>query len=189
MPYPNEHSARVKEPGSFDPKSFKSKEIKPGVRIIMGKLSNGNGSMVAQAYRFSVDKFTVAEAKKWLKDNNISYISFEAAKNESEIKHVGILGMKWGQRKRVPSPDHTTAKELRKKRTYELSNAELQKVITRAQLVKQYKDIKKSNTRKGADLVGKGLKSFGKQAAAIVITAAAVKYGGKIAKALFGGGG
>jgi hypothetical protein len=81
MPYPTEHAARVRDPGSFIEGSFRSKAIgTEGVRIITGKLKGGDGAMVTQAYRFPVSKFTPEQARKWLKDNNVKFISFEAAK-------------------------------------------------------------------------------------------------------------
>src|SRR5512135_1862450 len=109
MPYPNEHAARIRDPGSFIPSSFRSKNLKGGVRIILGKLKLGGDSMVIQAYRFSVDDFTPEEARRWLKDNKVSFIKFEPAKEESmndknELQHVGILGMRWGVRKGPPKP-------------------------------------------------------------------------------------
>lgn len=82
-PYPNEHAARVREPGDFKPDSFRRKNISDGVDIIIGKLKSGEDSMVTQAYRFDAQKFTVDEAKKWLKDHDIKYISFEPASGES----------------------------------------------------------------------------------------------------------
>lgn len=84
-PYENEHAARIIEPSKFEQDSFRRKNIKKGIDIIIGKLKNED-SMTTQAYRFSVDEFTAEEAKKWLKDNNIKYISFEAAKNKSKEK-------------------------------------------------------------------------------------------------------
>jgi arsenate reductase-like glutaredoxin family protein len=35
--------------------------------------------MTAQAYRFDKIVFTVAEAKEWLKEHKVEYISFEPA--------------------------------------------------------------------------------------------------------------
>lgn len=82
MPYANEHSARVKDPGDFIDDSFRRKNIDDGVDIIIGKLKNGDGKMVTQAYRFDAEKFSVRKAKKWLADHDIKYISFEAATEE-----------------------------------------------------------------------------------------------------------
>ena len=78
MPYQNEHSARVRDPGDFQPDSFRRKNIARGVDIIMGRLK-GETTMMTQAYRFDKTVFTAAEAKAWLKKNNIHYISFEPA--------------------------------------------------------------------------------------------------------------
>ena len=77
-PYPNEHSCRVKEPSLFDPKSFRRKNIADGIDIILGKLK-GKTTMTTQAYRFKKDKFTIAQAKKWLKDHDVKCIKFEPA--------------------------------------------------------------------------------------------------------------
>jgi phage I-like protein len=91
MPYPNFHSARIKEPSEFKSDSFRNKTITDGIEIIIGKLKDGDDSMVTQAYRFDKTKFTADEAKKWLKDNKVDYISFEAAKEEKQTAAKGIV--------------------------------------------------------------------------------------------------
>jgi len=78
-PFPNEHSARVRNPGDFQSNSFKRKNIANGIDIILGRLT-GQTTMTIQSYRFKIDIFTAAEAKKWLKDHKINYILFEPAK-------------------------------------------------------------------------------------------------------------
>ena len=78
MPYSGEHAARVKSPGSFEKTSFRRKNISAGINIIIGKLK-GQTTMTTQAYRFDKSNYTAAQARKWLADHNISYISFEAA--------------------------------------------------------------------------------------------------------------
>jgi hypothetical protein len=77
-PYPNEHSARIRNPEDFEKDSFRRKNIETGIDIIIGKLK-GKTTTTTQAYRFKKDKFTADEAKKWLKDHDIKYIKFEAA--------------------------------------------------------------------------------------------------------------
>jgi hypothetical protein len=79
VPYPNEHAARIIEPDKFEPDSFRRKNITKGIDIIIGKLKGGDGKMETQAYRFDKNEFTADEAKKWLKDHDITYISFEPA--------------------------------------------------------------------------------------------------------------
>lgn len=81
FPYPNEHAARVRDPGDFQKDSFARKKITTGVQLIIGKLQ-GQDSTTAQAYRFSIDHFSASEAKAWLKKNDVKYISFEPASKQ-----------------------------------------------------------------------------------------------------------
>lgn len=90
-PYPNEHSARLQDPDKFDAKSFRrtsggilygSKKVPSTVSIIWGKLkgkAKPSDPPIAQALRFPTKNWTVTKAKKWLSDNNITFILFEAA--------------------------------------------------------------------------------------------------------------
>jgi len=90
-PYPNEHAARLKEPGGFDDDSFRRTKggtiyghikVPKTISIIWAKKKGSakpSDNPIPQSLRFPVDNWTVAEAKKWLKDNNIDYIKFEAA--------------------------------------------------------------------------------------------------------------
>jgi len=100
MPYQNEHSARLRNPKDFD-KNPVWKDGKPGqyrrtddgklyakikvpqtVSIIWGKLKGKAGlkdPVVPQSLRFAEESWTVEKSKKWLKDNNVKYISFEPA--------------------------------------------------------------------------------------------------------------
>lgn len=82
MPYPASHAARVRQPGRFDQDSFRTKEITDGVSYILGKLKSGNGAMILQAVRFDKTKFTPVQAQKWLKDNNVTPLTFEKATDE-----------------------------------------------------------------------------------------------------------
>ena len=82
MPFPNEHAARVINPNRFDEKSFRRKKITDGVDAIMGKLKDEK-TMTVQSYRFDKTKFTVEQARKWLKDHDIKVILFEKAIEES----------------------------------------------------------------------------------------------------------
>jgi len=81
-PMPNFHSARIRDPDDFV-RIVQLKELENGIRVIGGPLkSDPDGPTEAQAYRFPKDKFTVAEAKKWLKDHDIKYIDFEPASED-----------------------------------------------------------------------------------------------------------
>jgi hypothetical protein len=78
MPYPNEHSARVKRPGDFKEDSFRRMTIAPGISIIIGRLKDETAA-TTQSYRFDKTKFAVSEAKVWLKEHDVRYILFEVA--------------------------------------------------------------------------------------------------------------
>lgn len=110
-PFPNEHSARIKSPGLFDSKTFRrtkngtiygSKKVPATVAVLWGKLKGSAGpsdNPVPQAIRFPTDNWTAAQAKKWLKDNNITFERFEAASKSlegaieylDEIKSAGSI--------------------------------------------------------------------------------------------------
>lgn len=90
-------------------------------------------------------------------------------KHTDELYHWGIKGMKWGQRKkRVPSEDHVKSRELRKKKTSEMSTAELKKLNDRLTAENNYKE----NLRKER---GFGVVA-GVLAAAGTVTLAATRY-------------
>lgn len=96
MPYPGEHAARLRDPGDFNPDTFRrtkggtiygSKKVPTSVGIIWGKLKGASGpsdNPIPQALRFDKTAWTVDAAKKWLKDNSIKYISFEPASEAKE---------------------------------------------------------------------------------------------------------
>jgi len=101
MPFLNEHSARLQNPDKFDPETFRrnasdvfGKKLPAGVGAIWAKFKNQSGkddAVILQAIRFPKDKYTVEQAKKWLEDNNIKYISFEAAKNINESDDLALV--------------------------------------------------------------------------------------------------
>jgi hypothetical protein len=82
MPYPNEHAARLNEPGKY--KSFARQNDKggAGVDFIFGVLPNGKSEI--QAVRFDKEKFTADEARKWIKDHDMKTIEFEEAIQKSQ---------------------------------------------------------------------------------------------------------
>ena len=86
-----------------------------------------------------------------------------------ELYHHGILGMKWGvrryqnkdgsltslgkKRKRNESDDEKEVNRLRKKKSYELSNAELKKINERRRLESEYVRLHPNTFKKGAAIV------------------------------------
>ncbi len=81
MPFPNEHAARLIDPGQFT--SFRRQNDKggQGVDFIFGIK---DGSSKLQAVRFSKSQFTVEQAKKWLKDHDHTAKMFEPAGRSDE---------------------------------------------------------------------------------------------------------
>lgn len=105
-PYPNEHSARIKNPDLFDSKTFRRKKdgtiygsikVPATAAVIWGKLKEHNkpsDNPIPQAIRFPIDNWTAAEAKKWLSDNNVKYEKFEAAAKSLEGAIEFIIELK-----------------------------------------------------------------------------------------------
>ena len=94
MPFPQEHSARLRDPKDFDPKSFRRTNggtiygrirVPATIGIIWAKLrgkSKPSDPPIPQALRFPTKSWTVQKAKKWLKDNNVKYQKFEPAEKK-----------------------------------------------------------------------------------------------------------
>ena len=78
-PYPNYHAARIKSPGLFS-RVRVIQTTKKGVMLYGGPLKTNPRTSALQSVRFPKNKFTVAQAKKWLKDHKQIYILFEPAK-------------------------------------------------------------------------------------------------------------
>lgn len=87
-PYPNFHAARIKSPGLFlRVRVFQT--TKEGIMIYGGPLkSKPRGATEVQSIRFPKDKFSVKEAKAWLKDHKKKYILFEPAKEAKKKAEV-----------------------------------------------------------------------------------------------------
>jgi len=77
MPYPNEHSCRIKQPGLFQKDSFK--RIKSGrLSVIIGRLK-GKTTTTTQAFRYPIDAYTELAARTHCRENKGT---FEAAVKE-----------------------------------------------------------------------------------------------------------
>ena len=61
----------------------------------------------------------------------------------NEIYHHGVLGMKWGRRKKqyTSSSDSQKVQNIRKKNINEMTNQELKDANNRLQLERQYRDL------------------------------------------------
>lgn len=94
--------------------------------------------------------------------------------NSTELQHYGILGMKWGVRrrsKRAPekpvkvSSDHAKAVSLKRKKVSEMSNDELQTLTRRMNLEAQYANLTVTKKSKGRQFAEAYLSKFGKKVA------------------------
>lgn len=83
-PYPNYHAARVKGPGLFL-RVRVLQTTKSGVMIYGGPLkTDPKGPAKTQALRFPKEKFTVVQAKAWLKEHKQEYNLFEPATSKAK---------------------------------------------------------------------------------------------------------
>jgi len=108
MPYPNFHAARIKSPDSFS-KIVMLKKLSNGIQIYGGPLkSEPDSDTTAQTYRFPKDSFTVEEAKKWLKEHDLTTILFEPAVEKKdaeevrEVTQIDFAGYRIGKVKKTP---------------------------------------------------------------------------------------
>ena len=86
MPYPNEHAARLNDPGKYDKIRRENGKFGAGIDAIWGVTEEGKAEL--QAIRFSKSKFTPEQAKAWLKEHDKSPILFEAASEKDSADHV-----------------------------------------------------------------------------------------------------
>ena len=82
MPYPTEHSARLKDPSRYERFRRENDKFGPGIHAIWGITADGKAEL--QAIRFEAAKFSAAEAKKWLEEHGHKPILFEPAAEKAE---------------------------------------------------------------------------------------------------------
>ena len=80
-PYPNEHSARIHEPGKYQRFRRHNDAFGPGVDAIYGITSDGRAEV--QAIRFDASKFDVQQVHAWLTEHHYSPISVHPAAPKS----------------------------------------------------------------------------------------------------------
>src|SRR5512147_252341 len=56
---------RQRDPGDFEEKSFRTKDLTAGVKAVFGRLK-GETTMTLQTYLFDPDKFSKDEAEAWV---------------------------------------------------------------------------------------------------------------------------
>ncbi len=83
-PFPNEHAARLKAPGAYKRFRRENNKFGSGLHAIWG-VRKDNNKVELQAIRFDKTKFSVAQAKAWLKDHDYKPILFEPASEEDSM--------------------------------------------------------------------------------------------------------
>lgn len=99
MPYPNEHTARLRDPEEFTSDGFRRENdaFGRGIHAIYGRLkSDPEGAMVLQAIHFDAEIFTEAEAREWLERHGYRPILFEPAEENNGEKSVGNVHYRSG---------------------------------------------------------------------------------------------
>jgi HK97 family phage major capsid protein/HK97 family phage prohead protease len=92
-PYPNEHAARLKDPGQYDRIRRVNDEFGAGIDAIYG-IKDETAEL--QAIRFDADRFTPAEAREWLGDHDYDPIEFEEATGERNEERAEPGALKVG---------------------------------------------------------------------------------------------
>jgi len=84
-PYPNEHAARLTDPGQYDSLRRENDAGGSGIDFIYG-IKEGESEI--QAIRFNSAQFTPAEARDWLAEHDFDPIEFEEATGDGEAERA-----------------------------------------------------------------------------------------------------
>ena len=82
-PYPNEHACRLEDPDKYVRIRRENDKFGDGIHAIWG--IQEDKPVELQAIRFDKNKYTVSEAKKWLKDHDYKCKLFEPASEKCKI--------------------------------------------------------------------------------------------------------
>lgn len=114
----------------------------------------------------------------------------ESTMEEDELKHFGILGMKWGVRRAtdsagivVKSKEHLQTQQLKKKSSKELTTAELSQAVNRMRLEKQYNELNPSGISSGKKTANRILGRIGNRVLDRIIDKNIDAVGSKVSKA------
>ena len=83
-PFPQEHAARLRDPAAYDSFRRRNNAAGRGVDFIFG-IKAGQSGAELQAIRFRLNRFTAAEARKWLSDHDYTPIQFEEATGDRSM--------------------------------------------------------------------------------------------------------
>jgi hypothetical protein len=94
MPFRNFHSGRLHDPGEFIEGTLRTKVIRPGLEIIVGK-RRSDGPMEVQSWHFGTAWWSAGQAQAWLIKHKLHAVKFAAAEPLKESE---------GARKSYPAP-------------------------------------------------------------------------------------
>jgi len=83
-PYPNEHACRLEDPDKYIRFRRGNDKFGKGIHAIWG-VQGGDKPVELQAIRLDKEKFTVPEARAWLKEHEYKCILFEPASEKCEV--------------------------------------------------------------------------------------------------------
>lgn len=89
----------------------------------------------------------------------------------SELKHYGVLGMRWGRRSGGSTTSSKTKKASKenKKKVSDMSDSELREKVNRIQMEQQYSKLTSANVNKGKQYIDRLIKT-GATIAAVTTT-------------------
>lgn len=107
----------------------------------------------------------------WYEQSTISEDELQQANfDDNTLQHYGVLGMKWGVHRdrgsdgRVTrTPESSRKRELQKTPIAQMTNKDLREYIERANLERQYKDLKKRDISSGRKFVQETLREVAKE--------------------------
>jgi hypothetical protein len=83
---------RIRSPDDFQEGTFRTIELQNtnGIKMVVGKLKNGTGSMVAQSLIFPKDKnWTLDKAKKWVKEHpDLTHVKKEVVPMKAVLEQI-----------------------------------------------------------------------------------------------------
>ena len=84
MPYPNYHTARLKDPSKYTSfRTMRPKDFPEGISVVVG--INKDESSEFQSIRADKKKFSLDEFKAFLKENNFSASKIEEARKRLDM--------------------------------------------------------------------------------------------------------
>lgn len=100
----------------------------------------------------------------------------------NDLKHVGVLGMRWGHRKtpKTVSKDHAIASKIKSKKLSQMSNDEIRTLSNRIRLEQEYKNLNPSKIKRGKIALTNTMTTLGQISTGIATITTLVIAGKKV---------